>query len=161
MESFEKKVCIFFPAITHSASVSQCIPHTKLGGRELYSNVYGWVVFERINNYLLAVEVNERLKVLHVRLCCQCPGADVADVHVAAGHAAAPCGNGARSTSRLRTRLRSAAGAAPPSTALRVRSALSHPESCGGRCSGRVRFRCASRGAPWPAGFLTCSQCGR
>ena len=60
---------------------------------------------------------------VHVRLCRQCPGADVADVHVAAGHAAAPCGNGARSTSRLRTRLRCAAGAAPPSTALRVRSA--------------------------------------
>ena len=99
---------------------------------------------------------------VHVRLCRQCPGADVADVHVAAGHAAAPCGNGARSTSRLRTRLRCAAGAAPPSTALRVRSAaIQRGAHCAGRCSGRVRFRCANRGAPWPAGFLTCSQCGR
>ena len=62
------------------------------------------------------------------------------------------CGNGARSTSRLRTRPRPAAGAAPPSTA-HAGAQRSHPEGCAGRRSGRVRFRCARRSAPWPPGF--------
>ena len=107
---------------------------------------------------------------VHVRLCRQCPGADVADVHVAAGHAAAPCGNGARSTSRLRTRLRCAAGAAPPSTALRVRSAAIQrgaQAGAAGACvsdapagvpRGRRAFKgaakVAGKGTPLPGGAL-------
>ena len=59
-----------FSAITHSFSqtLSQCIPHSKQGGQELYSSVSGrgLVITQSngrmINNYLLAVEVNERLQ---------------------------------------------------------------------------------------------------
>ena len=79
------------------------------------------------------------------------PRAAVADVHVAAGHATEPSGIGARSTSRralgrglLRAQQHSPLRGAP--------ARRSCPEGRGGRRSGRVRFRCASRGAPWPAG---------
>ena len=104
---------------------------------------------------------------VHVRLCRQCPGADVADVRVAAGHAAAPCGNGARSTSRLRTRLRCAAGAAPPSTALRVRSAAIQRRAEAGAAGACRAFPLRQPGRPvagglfnmqpmWPVGAPHC-----
>ena len=106
---------------------------------------------------------------------CRCAASALAqmwltDVHVAAGHAAAPCGNGARSTSRLRTRLRCAAGAAPPSTALRVRSAAIQRRAeagAAGACvsaapagvpRGRRAFKgaakVAGKGTPLPGGAL-------
>ena len=81
-----------------------------------------------------------------------------------------PRGTGARSTSRLRTRLRCAAGAAPPSTALRVRSAAIQRRAeagAAGACvsaapagvpRGRRAFKgaakVAGKGTPLPGGAL-------
>ena len=110
------------------------------------------------------------MTVTHVRPWCQRSGAKAADVHGSRGQAAAPCGNGARSTSRLRTRPRPAAGAAPPSTALRVRSAAIQRRAeagAAGACvsaapagvpRGRRAFKgaakVAGKGTPLPGGAL-------
>ena len=50
-------------------------------------------------------------------------GADATDMHFAGGAMRRLCGNGARSTSRLRTRRSASASAAPPSTAHALLSA--------------------------------------
>ena len=100
-----------------------------------------------INRCRVRVRVRVRTcqTVTHVWPWCQRSGAEAANAHGSRGQAEAPCGNGARSTSRLRTWPRPAAGAAPPSTA-HAGAQRSHPEGCAGRRSGRVRFRCARRG---------------
>ena len=117
--------------------------------------------------------MNEVQTFTNMRPCCLRLGADVADVHAAAGQAAAPCGNGACSTSRLRTRLRSAAGTAPPSTA-HAGAQRSYPKGCtaaqagvAGACvsdapagvpRGRRAFKdaakVAGKGTPLPGGAL-------
>ena len=97
---------------------------------------------------------------MNVWPCCLRPGAAVADVHVAAGHVTAPCGIGARSTSR-RALGRGLLQAQQHSQLRGAPAQRSCPEGCGGRRSGRVRFRCASRGTPWPAGKKKCSEGGQ
>ena len=81
-------------------------------------------------------------------------------MHVAASHATAPCGIGARSTSRralgrglLRAQQHSQLRGAP--------AQRSCPEGREGRRSGRVRFRSASRSAPSLAGEKKCGEGGQ